>query len=118
MRNHQASKRPIIRKSAKTDDILTIFFQNINAVLEEATTLNTTFTTWNMIIISIDLFQGLSQGLRLGERFLFRFLSDMVFSGFLGTRYAPLSLKINFLKFDIFSWGYPAFTPENVPSIL
>ena len=42
MRNYKASKRPIVRKSAKMDDILIIFFQNINAVLEKATALNTT----------------------------------------------------------------------------
>ena len=45
MKNYQAFKRPIFRKSAKTDDILTIFFQNINVVLEKATTLSTTCTT-------------------------------------------------------------------------
>ena len=45
MRNYKASKRPIVQKSAKTDDILTIFFQNINAVFENATALNTTCTT-------------------------------------------------------------------------
>ena len=45
MRNYQASKRPIDRKLAKTVDILSIFFQNINAVLEKATTVNTTCTT-------------------------------------------------------------------------
>ena len=60
MRNYQAPKRTIVRKSAKNDDILTIFFQNINAVLEKAITLNATCTTWNMIINSNDLFQGLS----------------------------------------------------------
>ena len=60
MRNYQASKRTIVRKSARTDDILTIFFQNINAVLEKAKTVNTTCTTWNMIINSNDLLQGLS----------------------------------------------------------
>ena len=59
MRNYQASKRLIVWKSAKTDDILKIFFQNINAVFEKATTLNTNCTTWNMIVNSIDLFQGL-----------------------------------------------------------
>ena len=36
MRNYQMSKLPIIRKSAKTDNILTIFFQNINVDLEKA----------------------------------------------------------------------------------
>ena len=45
MRNYQPSKRAIVRKSAKTNDILTIFFQNINTVLENATTINTTCTT-------------------------------------------------------------------------
>ena len=44
MKNYKAPKRPIVRKLAKTDDILTMF-QNINAVLEKATTFNTTCTT-------------------------------------------------------------------------
>ena len=35
MRNYQTSKRILVRKSTKTDDILAIFFQNINAVLEK-----------------------------------------------------------------------------------
>ena len=51
MRNYQSSKRAIVRKSAKTNDILTIFFQNINAVLEKATTINTTCTTWKWSLI-------------------------------------------------------------------
>ena len=59
MRNYQASKRLVVQKLAKTVDISTIFFQNINAALEKATTLNITCTTWNMIIRSIDFFQGL-----------------------------------------------------------
>ena len=59
MRNYKASKRPILRKSAKTDDTLTIFFQNINAVLEN-----------EMIINSIYLFQGLSQGLHFKGSYL------------------------------------------------
>ena len=64
MKNYQVSKRPIVCELTKTDDVLTILFQNINAVLETATTLNTTCITWNMIINSLDLFQGLSQGLQ------------------------------------------------------
>lgn len=46
MRNWKTSKRQIIRKSTKTDDVLTIFFQNINSILEKATTLNTIGTSW------------------------------------------------------------------------
>ena len=57
MKNYQLFKYPIYRKSAKIDDILTIFFQNINVVLEITITLNTTCTTWKMIINSLDLFQ-------------------------------------------------------------
>ena len=64
MKNYQASKHLIVRKSTKIDDILTMFFQNINTVLEKAATFNTTCTTWNMIINSIDLFEGLSHGLQ------------------------------------------------------
>ena len=45
MRNYKASKRPILQKSAKTDDSLTIIFQNISAILEKATALNTIYTT-------------------------------------------------------------------------
>ena len=70
MRNYQASKRPIVWKLSKTVDILTIFFQNINAALEKATTLNTTGTTGNMIINSIDVFHGLSQGLQFKGSYL------------------------------------------------
>ena len=70
MRNYQVPKCPIVRKSAKTDDILTIFLPNINAVLEKAATLNTTCTTLNMIINSIDLFQGLSQDLQFKGSYL------------------------------------------------
>ena len=53
MRNYQPSKRAIVRKSAKTNDILTIFFQNINTVLENATTINTTCTTWKWSLIQL-----------------------------------------------------------------
>ena len=60
MRNYQASKRPVVHKFAKTDDILTIFFQNIIIVLEKVAAFNTTRITWNLIINSIDLFQGVS----------------------------------------------------------
>ena len=62
MKNYKAFRRPIFRKLAKTDDFFTIFFKNINAALEKVPTLNNTCTTWNMIINSIDLFQGFPQG--------------------------------------------------------
>ena len=64
MRNYQASKRLIVQKLAKTDDILTIYLQNIIAILEKTTTFNTTCTTWNIIMNPINLFQGLSQALQ------------------------------------------------------
>ena len=70
MRNYQASKRLIVQKLAKTDDILTIYLQNIIAILEKTTTFNTTCTTWNIIINSINLFQGLSQGLQFKGSYL------------------------------------------------
>ena len=63
MRNYQASKRLIVQKLAKTDNILTIYLQNIIEILEKTTTLITTCTTWNIIINPINLFQGLSQAL-------------------------------------------------------
>ena len=46
------------------------FFQNINAALEKTTMFNTTCATWNMIINSIDHFQGLSQCLQLKGSYL------------------------------------------------
>ena len=46
------------------------------------------------------------------------FLSDRVLPRVLSSRYASLSLKIHFLKFDIISWGWPGYTSENMPSIL
>ena len=36
----------------------------------------------------------------------------------LGPWYAPISLKIYFLMFNIFSRGCPGFTSENVPPVL
>ena len=66
MRNYQPSKRPIVRKPEKTDNI----FSKYQCGLEKATTFNTTCTTWNMIINSIDLFQILSQGLQFKRSYL------------------------------------------------
>ena len=53
MRNYQGSSYPEIGKNIRYfDDIF-------DAILEKTTALNATCTTWNMIINSIDLFQGL-----------------------------------------------------------
>ena len=90
MRNWQASKRQIIRKSTKTDDVLTIFIQNINSVLEKATTLNTIGISWNMIIISIDLFQGFFQGLQFKGFYLrFSVISSFFCSSVVGSSLGP-----------------------------
>ena len=93
-------------KSVKTDNILTIFFQNINMVLEKASTLNTTCTIWNIIINSVDLFKGLSQGFPfkgsyLGSLVIGSSLRSSVVGSFLGTWvmgqwYAPQVSKFTF----------------------
>ena len=57
---------------------------------------------------STNLFQGLPQGLQLNGSYLGSSLGFSVIGSslsFLGPRYASPSLKIYFLKFDIFSWG-------------
>ena len=67
------------------------------------------------------LFQGPLQGLQLNGSYLGSSLGFSVIGsslGFLGPRYISLSLKIYFLKFDIFSWGYSRCSSENVSSIL
>ena len=70
---------------------------------------------------STNLFQGLPQVLQLNGSYLGSSLGFSVIGtalDFLGPQYTSLSLKIYFLKFDIFSWGYPRCSSENVPSIL
>ena len=89
---------------------------SISAFLSQYFFLGTCFA--NSAFDSTNIFQCLSQDLQVKGSYFSVLFSDRFVLRFLGPRYASLSLKIYFLKFDIFLRGCPRCNSENVPSIL